>query len=175
MKKILSLIVIGLTLVAFVGCSDKTVETNVSVNDIFENIKDEVAKDVKDAGVPEEDFKDGQIPGYMETDLTGEEDTPMSKIFSKEDISEGFILQPIFNVNSEKIIVLKAKDESKVEALMTSLEEIKEGEVDIWSQYLPNQYEKVKNTIIKTEGNYLVYITYSNPEKIEEIFDNSLK
>ncbi|MTI69275.1 MAG: DUF4358 domain-containing protein [Firmicutes bacterium] len=173
MKKILSLILIVTTVFSFVGCSKKT-ELNVKVKDILDDIKGEIAKDMKDKGVKEESLKDGKLPGFMDIDLTKEKN-PFSEIFSKEDIKEGYILQQMMNVKSDLIIVLKAKDESKVKDLKTSLEKIKKGQVNTWEKYLPDQYKKVQNNIIKTKGKYLVYITYDNPEKIEKIFNNSLK
>lgn len=175
MKKILSLLLVTITVFAFVGCSQEAPEVNVPVSDILEAIKEKMAEDMKEAGVSEDNLKDGNLPGYMETDLTSEEQNPTTELFNLEDIEEGIVLQQMINIRSDMIIVLKAKDESKVESLKASLEEVKEGQVNTWSQYLPDQYEKVKNNILKAEGKYLIYVTYDDPEAIEEIFDNLLK
>lgn len=175
MKKILSLIVIIATLFSFVGCTEKAPEVNVPVKDIVANIKEQMIKDMKAAGVPEDMFKDGDLPRYMETDLTSEGQDPISKLFNNEDLEGGIVLQQMMNVKSDLIIVLKAKDESSIDNLKASLEEVKKQQENIWSTYLPDQYEKVKNNIIKVEGNYLVYITYDNPENIETVFNNTLK
>ena len=175
MKKILVIAMACLMVIAAVGCSHQTKEVNVAVKDIVENIKGKVAEDMKAGGMLEENFKDGVLPGYMETDLTSEEEQgPMSEIFNKEDIEEGIVLQPMINIRSDSIIVLKAKDESKVESLKASLDKIKEQQDELWSSYLPDQYEKVKNNITKVQGKYLIYITYDNPEDIEAIFDEAL-
>ena len=42
---------------------------------------------------------------------------------------------------------------------------------DLWSQYLPDQYEIVKKTVLKCEGDLIVYITYVNADALEAIFD----
>lgn len=176
MKKIISLVLVAVTLFAFAGCGKR--EPNVAVSDIMEDIKNQIAKDMKAAGMPEDNFKDGKLPGFLEVDLTSEEPDPMAEMilemFSKEDFEEGFALVQMMNVNSDQIFVLKAADESKVSVLKEVLEKQKEKQEQIWATYLPEQYEKVKNNIIKVNGKYLIYITYDNPEKIEEIFDNSL-
>lgn len=175
MKKIISLVLISITLVTFVGCA-KQQEVNVSVNDIFKAVKEQMTKDMIAAGVPEDSFKDGQLPRYMETDLTTEEAVgPIAELFNKEDIEEGIVLQHMMNVKSDLIIVLKGKDEEKVVSLKEALDKVKESQENIWSQYLPDQYEKVKNNITKVEGKYLIYITADNAENIEAVFDNSLK
>lgn len=177
MKKILSFIIVVLTVFAFAGCGKKA--PNVPVKDIVEGVKKQMAEDMKADGAPESSFKDGKLPGFIEVDLTAEESSPFSKTikekYNMEDIEEGIVLQQMMSVKSDLIIVLKAKDESKVEDLKAVLEKEKEAQIKIWEQYLPDQYEKVKNNIITTKGKYLIYITYENPEKIEEIFTNVLK
>jgi hypothetical protein len=79
------------------------------------------------------------------------------------------------NVNSDEIILLKAKDEAHVKSLKEALEREKEAQIKTWEIYLPDQFEKVKNNVIKTNGNYLLYVTYGNPDEIEAIFDSYFK
>ncbi|SHI03674.1 DUF4358 domain-containing protein [Clostridium grantii] len=175
MKKNLIVVAVIVSIFALIGCSKKTPEVNVSVNDIMKDIKVQIAEDMKNGGVPEEDFKDGQLPMYMEMDLTSETPNPLSEMINKDDIEEGIALQPMMNVKSDMIVVLKAKDISKVESLKTSLQSIKEQQNQIWERYLPDQYEKVKNNIILSNGKYLIYITYDDVEKIQTAYENALK
>ncbi|WP_052045297.1 DUF4358 domain-containing protein [Caloranaerobacter azorensis] len=179
MKKIISLLIIVTTLFTFVGCDQqetKTPEINVSMEDVIKAVKDQMAKDMIAAGAPEDIFKDGQLPKYMEIDLTSEDvQGQIAEMFNKEDLESGIVLQHMMNVKSDLVIILKAKDKNKVENLKASLEKIKEQQEKIWSQYLPDQYEKVKNNIIKINGNYLIYITWDTPENIETAFDNAFK
>ncbi|GMQ56459.1 hypothetical protein AN1V17_08520 [Vallitalea sediminicola] len=202
MKKIIAIITIIMAMsVVFVGCSkedndkdsgsnienpdsgdkdddgDKEEEVNVSVDDIAAAIREQIKQDMIEQGMSEEDFtEEGVIPGYIDGDLKSEEENPMITIeINKEDIEEGRLIAPMINLNSNQIIILKASEESKVSDLQAVLESVKESQVGVWEQYLPDQYEKVKNNIIKTNGKYLLYVTYDNPEKIEEIFDDLLK
>lgn len=175
MKKILIGMTVVVSLFVFIGCNKKAPEVNIAVSDIIKDIKGVMAEDMKNDGAPEESFKDGQLPMHMEIDLATETTNPLSEMINKEDIEEGIAIQPMMNVKSNMIIVLKAKDISKVESLKASLEGIKDKQIKTWQQYLPDQYEKVKNNIIQSNGKYLVYITYDNPEKIETTFNNALK
>lgn len=175
MKKILIGMTVLVSLFVFIGCSKKAPEVNIAVSDIMKDIKAVVAEDMINGGVPEESFKDGQLPRYMEIDLVTETTNPFSEIINKEDIEEGIAIQQMINIKSDMIIVLKAKDISKVESLKTSLEAIKDQQSKLWESYLPDQYEKVKNNIIQSNGKYLVYITYDDSEKIETVFNDELK
>lgn len=174
MKKITIVLIVVFLIIMFAGCSNGV--PKVEVSSIVEQIKNQMAEDMKEAGILEENLKDGQLPGFMITDLTAEDTDPLFNYeINKGDIEQGYIIQQMMNVKSDLIIVLKADDKTKLDSLEKKLEEIKENQIGIWEQYLPDQYEKVKNNIIKSKGNYLLYVTYENPEEIEEIFDNLLK
>ncbi len=173
MKKILAVVMVCLVMAAAVGCGQE--EANVPVSTIVAGIKEEIGKDLKAGGVPEDQFKDGQLPGYMEVDLVKEKLSQYPQLeFNKEDIEEGILLSPMINIRADQIIILKAQDKDKVDVLKQALEKLKEGQLKIWESYLPDQYEKVNNNIIKTQGRYLIYITYDNPEAIEKVFDSAL-
>ncbi|WP_432403246.1 DUF4358 domain-containing protein [Wukongibacter sp. M2B1] len=175
MKKILILAIACLMIFTAVGCSQQQKEVNIAITDIVEGIKGKIAEDMKAAGVSEDNFKEGKLPGYIETDLTTDDlQGQMNEIFNKEDIEEGIIIEQMMNVNSDLIIVLRAKDESKVDNLKLSLDKVREQQNTIWSTYLPDQYEKVKNNMTIVEGKYLIYITYEDTESIEAIFNNAL-
>lgn len=175
MKRIITLAVVALTLFTMVGCSKQ--EANVPVNEIMDSITAQITADMIEGGVPEDRFVDGNIPGFGLIDLKSEEENPFASMFesfNEEDLAEGQILMQMMSVKSDLIIVLKAEDESKVQTLIESLEDQLQTQDNIWSSYLPDQYAKVQNNIIKTNGNYLLYVTYENPEAIEAIFDNAL-
>lgn len=205
MKKILAIITIMMVAsLAFVGCSNETInddqiknedqngketqpdepeeipeeEVNVPVKDILEAIKEQMKSDLIAGGVPEDNFEEGTIPGFLEQNLKPEveEENPFFQLdINTENLEEGYILAQMINIKSDQIIVLKASDESVVSNLEAALQQVKESQIAVWEQYLPDQYEKVKNNIIKTEGKYLLYVTYENPEAIEAIFDDMLK
>jgi hypothetical protein len=186
MKKIKGMAII-LVLLLVAGCSGGTnsgkEETNAaSFEDMMTAIKEQIATDLKDSGVEEEVLVDNKLTYYMETDLTASEDSdPAVAIWiekmglNKEEIANGKVIAALMNVNADEIILLEAKDEKQVASLKKALEKELEGQVQTWKQYLPDQYEKVEKNSIKTNGKYLLYVTYTQPENIEKVFDSSFK
>lgn len=79
------------------------------------------------------------------------------------------------NVNADEIIVLEAADEAQTDEVKTALENELAAQVQTWEQYLPDQFEKVKNNVILQNGTQFIYITYDQPEKIAQIFDPTSK
>jgi hypothetical protein len=69
------------------------------------------------------------------------------------------------------ILILEAASADKLDGLLAILNTILEAEKELWSQYLPDQYEFVKDTVIKTQGNFIIYITYAEAAALEAIFD----
>ena len=197
MKKIISLLLV-LFVLGLSACGNKGAQIpDVSVNDMADKIAekhiDNIRQEYKDRIEKAEDeelkkqlqeqldqmekgFKEGQAPGFMKTDLLAEdEESFFSLDVNKDDLEEGIIYGSAMMTRADEIVILKAKDESKVEDLKKALEKENERLEQIWSQYLPDQYEKVQNHILKTKGKYLIYIVNENPEDIEVIFDNMLK
>lgn len=185
MKKLISLFVFVLVLGLVVGCSNQESEKkeeahNVTLEEMSLKIKEQMAADMKEQGAGEDVLVEGKLQGYIEVDLMDEKDssTPiyMEKMkLNKEEVEDGIVLAAMMNVNSDEIILLKAKDEAHVKSLKEALEREKEAQIKTWEIYLPDQFEKVKNNVIKTNGNYLLYVTSGNPEKIEAIFDSYFK
>jgi hypothetical protein len=182
MKKLMNLVVFVLVFGLVVGCSNQDIEKNeeapkVTLEEISQKIKEQMAADMKEQGAGEDVLVDGELQGYIEVDLMDDKDpsTPiyMEKMkLNKEELEDGIVLAAMMNVNSDEIILLKAKDEAHVKSLKEALEREKEAQIKTWEVYLPDQFEKVKNNVIKTNGNYLLYVTSGNPEKIEEVFDS---
>lgn len=183
MKKIYSIFVLIFALcLAVVGCSnesnDKKEEApKVSLEEMTTAIKEQMAEDMKAQGAGEDVLVDGNLQSYIEVDLMNEKD-PSTPVYlekmklNKEEIEEGVVLAAMMNINSDEIILLKSKDEANVKSLKEALEREKEIQIKTWEVYLPDQYEKVKNNVIKTNGKYLLYVTSEDPEKLVEIFDS---
>ena len=70
---------------------------------------------------------------------------------------------------------MKAKSNEDAELLKASLQKELDAQIQTWSQYLPDQYEIVKKNVLKTKGEYVVYITYDNVDAVEKIFDEKVK
>lgn len=189
MKKTLGKVIgFAVCLGLLTGCGGKQTgngtdsEKTVSVEDISTKIKEQIAQDLKDDGVEEEVLVDGELAYYLETNLTdSQEEDPAVGIWIEkmgldpEKLASGKVIAAMMNVNADEIIVLEAKEEADVASLKEMLEKELDGQVQTWKQYLPDQYEKVEKNVIQTKGRYLIYITYSEPEKIEKIFNESVQ
>lgn len=188
MKKMLGIMLSALVIFAMVGCANSeeneggAATSDVTVKDIMASIKAQIVQDIKDTG-----FDDGQsdediLQGYMDTNLVDSNtDDVLGQMFfertglDQELLAEGSMMISAFNVNADEIIVLKAKDAKSVDTLKASLQKELDGQVQTWERYLPEQYEKVKNNVLKTKGNYLLYVTYENVDAVEKIFDEEVK
>lgn len=180
MRKILSVLLLAFITIGLVACGDKgetEVRSDVPVTEILTTMKEEI-----DEGANEELLVDGELQGYVEGDLTAEDsEDPFISMFlertqiDQDSLDEGVFLIPLMNVNSDQLIILKAKEEDNVAVLKEGLERELEEQEGIWEQYLPDQYEKVKNNIIITKGTYLAFITADDPEALEKVFNEKVK
>ncbi|AST90781.1 hypothetical protein BC6307_05525 [Sutcliffiella cohnii] len=183
MKKLLIILVSVIIFSLLVACNNKGEQAgkNVELETIWMEIKEHIAKDLEDNGI-ENALENGVLQLYVEANLTGTADENPTKQMilehtqiNEESINAGYYLAAMMNVNSDQIILLQAKDRDHVEDLQASLERELEAQTQTWEQYLPDQYEKVKNNVIQVNGNYLLYVTYEKPDSIVEIFNKHTK
>ncbi|MHC0037957.1 DUF4358 domain-containing protein [Pseudoneobacillus sp. C159] len=180
MKNIYRLFVLTFVISLIVGCTNQSKEKDkkpeVSLEEISTKVKEQMAEDLKELGAGDDVLVDGKLQMHLEVDLTNEDD-PSAPIYlenmklNKEELEDGIVIAHMMNVKSDEIILLKAKDEANVKSLKEALERERENQIKTWEIYLPEQFEKVKNNVIKTNGKYLLYVTSDHPEKIEEVFE----
>ena len=185
MKKWYLAIILTLSIAMVASCGNKGTDNSssnnqdISLEKIYTQTKDAIAEDLKADGIAEP-IVDGKLSSYLEADLTSAEnpdrDFYLEKLgIKQEQLNAGYVIAAMMSVNSDEIILLEAKDETEVASLKTALEKELAAQTQTWEQYLPDQFEKVKNNIIQTNGNFLIYITYDYPEKIAEIFNAQTK
>ncbi len=185
MKKWFLVLTLTLSVAMVAACGNKETDNSssnkqdISLEEIFTQTKNAIAEDLKADGM-DEPIVDGKLMSYFEVDLMAaenpERDVYLEKLGIKEEqLKAGYVIAAMMSVNSDEIILLEAKDETEVASLKTALEKELAAQTQTWEQYLPDQFEKVKNNIIKTNGNFLIYITYDYPEKIAEIFNAQTK
>jgi len=162
MKKILSILMVAFVMISFAACGQKETVKDISIKDMVDKIME----------LP-------TAERLMQSDLSTLNDENKYLIepieLNTEDLEEGYAIYSMMNVKSDMILVFKAKDESSVENLKIVLDKAAENQERIWSQYLPDQYEKVQNRIVKEKGKYLIYIVTDEPQEVEKIFDEMLQ
>lgn len=164
MKKILSLAIVALVIFTFVGCGEKVPAIpDVAVRDIVSSIEAEVEV-VK--GLSELDLKSEELSDFEKTTLENFGINP-------EDVEEGIIKYPMINLSVDEVIVLKAVDETKVEALKKIISNHAVKQYENYENYLPAQAELIKNHTLISKGDYILYVVSSEAEKIEATFENA--
>ncbi len=76
----------------------------------------------------------------------------------------------MINVKANEIIVIKVKDEADIASATSALEARKQQVYKTWEQYLPDQFEMVKQGVIKTNGKYAALIISPEVSKVASEF-----
>lgn len=116
----------------------------------------------------EESYVDGMLPGRLLEKLPEGLTMLPPDTLDETLIEDGVVMQAMMNVRSDLVYVVRAKDEDSAKEMEKQFKKIQEGQVEIWKQYLADQYEKVQNTIIKRDGKDVYYICADTPEDIEK-------
>lgn len=162
MKKIISFILLAVTLLSFVGCAEKV--PNVAVKDIMTDVEKETEK----------------FNGLMEISLPKEEITDLDKPMleglgiNAEDIEEAIIKFPMINLQVDEIMIIKVKDAEKIPVIEEGLKNHVETVAKSFENYVPKNQEIAQNYIMKTKGNYIFLAMSEDAEKAEAVFDRFL-
>ena len=170
MKQV-SILVVLLCGLLLIGCTGGA-QGNVDMDDLFDSIKDQIQTDLREFGFGDEDFAAEVLPGYTIFDIKGEDADYVLPEMDKDDVEEGIAIKASMMLNSDQIVILKAAA-GKVDSVKEALEAELEGQLELWENYLADQAAKVRETIITVQGDYIIYITYPNPEAIEDIFNQT--
>lgn len=81
----------------------------------------------------------------------------------------------MINVKANEIIVVKVKDEADIGMAKSALEQRKNQVYKTWEQYLPDQFEMVKQGVIKTNGKYAALIISPEVSGVASQFINLTK
>lgn len=92
-----------------------------------------------------------------------------------DDVEDFIIKVPMINVKATEIAIIKVKDVKNVENVKGSINKRVKDLERTWGQYLPDQYELVKNYILKSNGQYVVLIISEDAKKMEGTFDSFFK
>jgi len=169
LKKLVALLVLLVFAVMVVGCNGGGQGTDISVDDLYEAIKDQIIEDLRDLGFGDEDFAVEEIPGYTYYDLKGDDADYVLTEMDKDLVEEGFVIKATMMLNSDQIVVIKAAS-GKIDEVKAALETEQDNQLAMWEDYLADQAEKVRNTIIAVQGDYIIYVTYPDADAIEAIF-----
>ena len=90
--------------------------------------------------------------------------------FDRNIVEEYTIYQAMMNIKSDEIAIFKVKDKKDLGKIEKAIENRLVELERTWSQYLPDQHEKVKNYIIVKKGNYIMFSVTEYQDEVENIF-----
>ncbi len=172
MKKVLIVLVI-LSLFLVVGCSSSDSGQEVNFDQVLNDVVEKISQDLRDQGYTDDDFADETLPSYVIIDLTSNGLYDGLIDFTK--VSAAFTIRASWDTNADRITVFEVSDKSYLNTIKGILEEENSSQREIWESYIPEQFKKVRDTIMEIEGNIIYYITYEDAEAIEDVILNALK
>ena len=94
--------------------------------------------------------------------------------FSSDEI-EKLVSYQGSGASSEEIVILQVKDKSKLdsvkEKINTRLQERKEA----FESYLPKEVGKIDSSILRVEGNYIIFCVSNDSSKVNQIINDYVK
>lgn len=136
------------------GCSTKS-EANTSF------------KEISDSIIQEADLSDMQAG----------EGSNLQKLYEIDpDKLENYIIYtPSANIEAEELVLLQVKDVEDMKDIEDKIEKRIASKADSFQEYLPEEYYLVENCVLKTEGEYLLFLVASDADKVGELFEEFFK
>lgn len=160
-KKIIALLTATiLLLAALAGCAaDQTTVSptpapDVDANEIWTEIESRVGSET--------------LPMFLESN---DETLEFYYGIDPSDLEGYAVKVPMMNVMATEIFIARAA-EGKIDDIKAAAEARQEALVDVWSQYLPAQYELVQNYKLETSGDYLIFVIAEQADTMIEIWNS---
>ena len=159
------------------ACGNAGSKPNPEVmDDIQAAVYSELKNYLTAEGVDESLFEDGIIPGYEifrgNKEDTGFDAMAASLMVDADAIEDMLVMRSMIIVNADCIIVLRANDLEKAKAGLKAYHEM---QLKQWESYLPDQYQKTKDTVTDAAGDYIYYVTSSIQQEVLEAIRAELK
>ncbi|MEF9920588.1 MAG: DUF4358 domain-containing protein [Erysipelotrichaceae bacterium] len=155
MKKVkIVLLVCCFILLSGCGSNSRTCgEGDIDINALFNDVNEKISDGTFNCGM----FQDQSIDASQLTQLYG--------INASEDLLEFNVRIPMINVSSSEIAMFHVKNDKMDIVKQGVAKRIKDLEQQ-WKQYLPDQYEYVKNYQTWTCGDYYFMVIAEDSKKI---------
>ena len=156
MKRNRKALVILLTAAALLGgCGGKSGKTDVSVQSVYEAVGAAV-----------------ELPSMIEGD-----DNFISNYYGIEptDLEEYIFAEAEDAALASAVIIMKVKSEDAVDQIVDSLNTVINQKAAEMQDYIPEQYEIVADSSVKTEGLYVYLVIAENADEIESVIQSALK
>lgn len=116
----------------------------------------EISTAVKDCGI--------EFPEMVEVN---DENFQFKYGLSADDYSEFSLWWAGSGGDADEICIVKANDD-KLDTVQKAVEKRLEDQKDVFKDYVPEQYDKLCDTKVKTTGNYVYWVCTNDNSKAEE-------
>lgn len=147
-------IIVALVIVIVVVTNGKNDENQKSKEINLEEVSNKITENSDFKEMATEEITKEILETYFQVDTSNVE-----KVVGK---------LPLMNVHSSLYVIIQAKD-GKVDEVKEDLNEFLTGYEELWSRYLPAQYEYVQNRKFDAIGNYVYLIIAEDSGKLESI------
>lgn len=142
----------AVSLSAFSGCGkDKSTEASKPLN--------EITAEVIDCGV--------EFPEMVEV---SEDNFQIKYGLEEGDYEEFSLWWAGSGADADEVCIIKAADVEKVKSAVT---ERCEGQMEVFKDYVPKQYNKLCDTEITTKGDYVYWLCTNDNKKAENVIEKS--
>lgn len=90
---------------------------------------------------------------------------------NKKDIEDFIFFAPKTNMDASEILIIKAKSQEDLIEIKEKVEGRLEKSANSFESYRPDQYELIKNKVLKVKGNYLILIVSQEASEIDKIIE----
>lgn len=138
------------------GCSEDTEDADV--NAVASKPLSEITADIMNCGI--------EFPEMIEV---SEENFQIKYNLSENEYDEYSLWWAGSGADADEICVIKAADKEKVKS---AVEDRLEGQKETFKDYVPEQYDKLCETKVKTKGDYVYWFCTNDNDKAQETFDS---
>ena len=77
---------------------------------------------------------------------------------------------PVTNMGAEELLLVRLKETTGQELVRTAMENRIAQQMDSFEGYGVSQYEMLENAVIEMQGNYILFVSASNPAAVRRAF-----
>lgn len=138
-------------LMLLTACTSNPTSAEVDLNKISETIYEKVDSGDLEMGMMSENLDATALKDLYDLNI--------------DDLKSYDVRMALINVQASEVAMFEAKD-GKIDVVKAGVEKRIENLKELWSQYLPDQYELVKNAQTYEHGNYYFFVVGTDAEAI---------
>ena len=91
-----------------------------------------------------------------------------------EDYEGVLIYVPGTNMYANEVLLIRLSDTSQADSVREAIEERIDTQHNIFAGYAPEQTALLEQSVVDVQGNYVLYVTDSDADRIDEVFRSAL-